>query len=608
MSGLMSGLDVDSIVSSLMKAERTKVDKLYQQKQIYEWQQEMYRDLNLKLKSLYDNAFNMKLQGTYLKFKATGTLSSGVSADAYFTATPGSSAASGDYAIKVNALATSAQLTSGDSITKALKGNAISGSVTVDSTSNSFIMSVGGIEKTVTIAEGIYSDVSSLAAAVQSAVNSAFGEGRVTVGTDLGSLTFAPAEGYNKNATIALKDADSQNILDKLGFSSGDSYSEISIYKSISSQASSFKANPGDSFKFTVYSGDKSAEFSFDSSATINDILKAISSNSNLNATASYDSLTDRITIKSKDTGASTSIRIVNTEGNLFGEDGVLRVASGEPAKGTNSEIVFNGITVENESNIVTVSGIQLSLKKVMSETASLKVEYDTDTVVDTIKSFISLYNDTISAINEKLSEERYYDYSPLTDSQKEEMTEKQIEAWEAKAKSGLLHSDTLLMGIINNMRQALYTPVSGLSSEMDTLSEIGITTGTYSEKGKLYLDEDKLKEALAKDPEAVMKLFTASDDSDSSKNGVAVKLYSILKSGIQSITNKAGGGDYQLYDNSTLGKTISDLNNRISDMEDHLKDVEESYYNKFTKLEEAISYYNQQSLWLSQQLGLGSS
>ncbi|MDI3481902.1 MAG: flagellar hook-associated protein 2 [Tepidanaerobacteraceae bacterium] len=609
-SGLVSGIDVDSIVSNLMKAERTKVDKLYQQKQLVEWQQEMYRDLNLKLKSLYDNVFNMKLQGTYLKYKASGTLSSGTSADVYFTATPGSAASSGDYTVQVKALATSAQLTSSNSITKALTGDAITFPVTVDSTKNKFVMSVGGVEKTVTVAEGTYNDIDSLKVAVQSAVDKALGEGKVTVGTDSGSLTFSPADGYNHNITITLKDySDSaQSILGALGFSDGDSYSEININSSISSQITKFKNNPGDQYKFTIYNGDKSAEFTFDSSATINDILKAISSNENINVTATYDTLTDKIVIKTKDTGESASIKIENTEGNLFGPSSAFNIASGEIKKGTNSKIVFSDITVENQSNSFTLNGIQFNLKQVMTETATLKVEYDTDTVVEKIKSFISQYNDTISAINEKLSEERYYDYSPLTDAQKEEMTEKQIEAWEEKAKSGLLRSDTLLMGIINKMRQAIYTPVSGLSSDMDTLSEIGITTGTYQEKGKLYLDEDKLKEALAKDPEAVMKLFTASDDSDSSKNGVAVKLYDILKSGIDSITDKAGGGDYQLYDNSTLGKTIRDLNDRISDMEDHLKEVEESYYDKFTQLEEAIAYYNQQSLWLSQQLGLGSS
>lgn len=67
--GLVSGMDIDQIVSDLMKAERTKVDKLYQQKQILEWQKSDYRDINLKLKSFYDSTFNMKLAGSYLKYK-----------------------------------------------------------------------------------------------------------------------------------------------------------------------------------------------------------------------------------------------------------------------------------------------------------------------------------------------------------------------------------------------------------------------------------------------------------------------------------------------------------------------------------------------------------
>lgn len=44
--GLASGMDIDSIVEKLMVAERMPMDKLEQQKQIYEWQRDAYRDVN----------------------------------------------------------------------------------------------------------------------------------------------------------------------------------------------------------------------------------------------------------------------------------------------------------------------------------------------------------------------------------------------------------------------------------------------------------------------------------------------------------------------------------------------------------------------------------
>lgn len=50
--GLASGMDIDSIVEKLMVAERMPMDKLEQQKQIYEWQRDAYRDVNKKMTTL----------------------------------------------------------------------------------------------------------------------------------------------------------------------------------------------------------------------------------------------------------------------------------------------------------------------------------------------------------------------------------------------------------------------------------------------------------------------------------------------------------------------------------------------------------------------------
>lgn len=615
-SGLVSGIDVDQIVSDLMKAERTRVDKLYQQKQLVEWQQQDYRDMNLKLKALYDNVFNMKLQGTYLKYKATGTMPSGVSSDNYFTAIAGSTAVPGDYKIQVKALATNAQITSSGSITKELIGNSISLPITIDSTKNKFEMIVDGIEKTITIAQGTYNDAASLATSIQNAVDGAYGAGKISVGSFSNSLIFSPDANYNHNISITLKDYTNidESILGTLGFSNGATYKEIDPSKSIIDQRATFKndpfggSNPSD-FIFTVSNGVNSKTFTFKSSDSINYILATISSDSTIKVSAYYDSLTDKVIFKSKETGTNVNIKIENTQGNLFGPSGAFNIASGASATGTNSSMVINGVTVENQSNNFTINGIQFNLRQAMTgtDTATLKVESDIDSVVANIKGFIDKYNETIDAINAKLSEERYRDYLPLTDEQKKDMKDTDIKLWEEKAKSGLLRSDPLLSGIVDKMRQALYTPVSGLRSDMDSLSEIGITTGGYWEKGKLHLDESKLRDALAKDPNAVPQLFTVfSDDKNTDNDGIAVRLYNVIKSGMDSITDKAGGGDYQLYDNSLLGKQVRDINDRISIMEDQLKSIEDRYYRQFTQMEQAIAAMNQQSMWLSQQLGMG--
>ena len=99
-SGLASGLDIDSIVSKMMMAERIPLDKLEQQKQTLEWQQADYRTLNTTLYDFKTNAFDTRLERTFLARTAAS------SNETAATATAGANAADGTYNIKVNLLAT----------------------------------------------------------------------------------------------------------------------------------------------------------------------------------------------------------------------------------------------------------------------------------------------------------------------------------------------------------------------------------------------------------------------------------------------------------------------------------------------------------------------
>lgn len=80
-------------------------------------------------------------------------------------------------------------------------------------------------------------------------------------------------------------------------------------------------------------------------------------------------------------------------------------------------------------------------------------------------------------------------------------MSEDEIEKWEAKAKSGLLRNDSILTNGLYGMRSSFMNSVAGLGdATMDSLAEIGITTSsTYSDGGKLVIDEDKLRSAIEK-------------------------------------------------------------------------------------------------------------
>lgn len=196
-------------------------------------------------------------------------------------------------------------------------------------------------------------------------------------------------------------------------------------------------------------------------------------------------------------------------------------------------------------------------------------------------------------------------------------MTEDQIKLWEQKSKAGILYRDDILTDALSSLRSALSQKVSGLSSDMDSLSDIGITfkpfsTGTgTSELGKLELDETKLTEAINKDPEGVAKLFTQTSNLDSNdpnykkESGYGDRLYNSLTTSINKIIKRIGSSTVasDAADQSQLGKKIGDINKRVDTLEDRLKAIEDRYYKQFTAMEIALQKLNSQGSWLTSQL-----
>src|SRR5690606_7993389 len=148
-------------------------------------------------------------------------------------------------------------------------------------------------------------------------------------------------------------------------------------------------------------------------------------------------------------------------------------------------------------------------LNLVETGSSTLTVQADTTKTFDKIKVFIDKYNETIADIEKQLVEKRYPDFQPLSAEQKKDMTDNDIELWEEKSRSGLLRNDPILKSAIQELRRSFTNPVEGMpAGSINMLSQIGINTGTWSEGGKLFIDEDKLKKALTDKPDQVMALF----------------------------------------------------------------------------------------------------
>ena len=132
------------------------------------------------------------------------------------------------------------------------------------------------------------------------------------------------------------------------------------------------------------------------------------------------------------------------------------------------------------------------------------------DDMMNKIKEFVTTYNGFVKDLNDQLKETKYRDYAPLTNEQREAMSESDIKLWEEKAKSGLLRNDSLIRNGLSDMRALIYQSNPAIEDpKYNTLFSIGITTTeNYNDGGTLEINEDKLRKALEENPEAVEKLL----------------------------------------------------------------------------------------------------
>lgn len=364
-------------------------------------------------------------------------------------------------------------------------------------------------------------------------------------------------------------------------------------------------------------------DISISNGDNINQIVSKINAeSSSTGVKATYDQLSDKLTLISTQTGEAAKVQLDVTGDNNFLDKLKLALAGQTTTgliKGQDAIVNFNGTgDTKVRSNSFTLNNISFTLLKdpatmgVTDYTINASINSDIDTVVDTIKDFVNKYNELIDSSNKKLQEPRYRDYLPLTDDQKKDMKDRDIELWEEKAKSGLLRGDSVLQGGLDKMRRSLSDSVSGIAAgQFDSLADIGITTrpsdGTnnraYLENGKLYIDEDKLRKALTDAPDQVALLFTKDGTRDASGHlttgadaGVGTRLYSDVNDMISGLTQKTQTVPTQSF----LNRQIDDYTKQIARDEANLSIYEQELYSKYARLDKALSQLNSQGSYLS--------
>ncbi|MGG1420169.1 flagellar hook-associated protein 2 [Bacillus subtilis] len=359
----------------------------------------------------------------------------------------------------------------------------------------------------------------------------------------------------------------------------------------------------------------KTVNISVTSADTIDNVISKLNS-SDLGVSAFKDKIwngteyVETIAFSSKATGAGGSIQAADsaTADFMSGQLGFSLDADNKLTaykEGTNAKVTINGFEMEKLTNNFTVNGVTYSIKNTTAATGPVttSVSTDVDGIYNQIKEFVDKYNEMVDSLNEKLKEEKYRDYTPLTSEQKEAMSDKEVELWEEKAKSGLLRNDSSISTGTNQMRTDFYTQVNA-DGKTYQLTEFGITTSSaYQMRGHLEINEDKLKAKIQEDPQSVAALFTSGTNSSAySDKGIMKRISDTLKSTVKSIEAKAGNSTMGTNDYS-IGKNLNTISTDITKMQERLTTIENRYYSKFSAMDSAIQKMNEQASYLSQLL-----
>ncbi|GIN85270.1 hypothetical protein J6TS2_16560 [Heyndrickxia sporothermodurans] len=663
-SGFASGLDIDSMVKDLMKVERMPLDKLKQKKQILEWQRDDFRAINTLMLDFQKKLRDMALSGTYRARNTTSSNEALLSAKASTGASLTSSTIE-----KVTQLATAASKVNGGKISdnkldpsKSLinqldnfnnkdsfqweVGSVENQSLTVDQSTNTFKLDLKGAslrdidQMNVKVSGKNYT-------VVTNTTPDSLADNQVLVDAD-GNLTFkntlnkgsainvdyiadsrTDSTTLKKDATswklgksnitdvksIKINDKDYDLVGDKIV--SRDDKSEFGTIDLVTGEIkfdSALTDNTKIEIKYTEnYSsfnintstskGEVQQNFLITGSDSLNSVIKKVNS-SNVGVSMFYDSVTDRVTLSRTETGDFNKSGDEITTGGSFIND-ILQFKGVQETGGTNAKFTYNGLETERSSNTFSLNGVEFTLKDTFDAPVRVSVSNDADKVVDNIKEFVNLYNTLIDTINKKTTETRYRDFQPLTDDERNSLSDKQQEQWEAKARSGLLRGDSVLTGVLSQMRLSFYQPVnnSNVSSDFNQLAKIGITTtSNYMDGGKLEIDEEKLRKAIEEDPSSVENLFT-SQSTDGASKGIINRLLDNATDTINKINDRAGKS-YYTNQQFAIGRQLEDVDGKITSFNSRLKDIENRYYRQFSAMEQAIQKANSQASYLMQQFG----
>jgi len=564
LSGINSGLDTDAIVKELVSAYSLKTEKYEKQKTTLEWKQDAWKSLNTKIYGFYTNVSNMRYSTAYSLKKTT------VSDNTKATITAGTDAVAGTQKLNILQTAQASYLTGGylgEDVTAATtlkdlgyKGGATTLKLKIASKEAEALEEGKGRDASIEIKIGADTKISDvLEQLAEAGINANFdtNNGRIFLSAkESGAAADFDIDAENENAYAALS---------ALGLAAADD--EVD---SINRQAKEYNK---------IY-----AEYTNATGTDKEELLKKLNEYS--------------AEIKQVAAGQKKAEEVVNTDNlatKIAGQDAIIKLNDVEFTSSSNT-FNINGLTIEATG--VTGDGI----KNAITVTTST----DTQGIYDKIKDFLTEYNTLINEITKLYNAESAKDFEPLTDEEREAMSDEQIEKWEGKIKSALLRRDNTLGNImnamVNSMSQSYEIDGQKFSLSSFGISTLGFLNAAENEQNAYHIDgdeddentsgkKDKLMAAIQENPDQVMDFMKQ----------LASNLYTSIDEKMKSTELSSA---YKVYNDKEMDREMTDIEKLIAKWEDKIAEQEDSYFKKFSQMEVALSKLQSQTNSLSGLLG----
>lgn len=565
-SGINSGLDTDAIVQELVSAYSQKTEKYTKQQTKLGWKQEAWKNLNTKVYSLYNSVGKLRYSSAYSMKK---TVSSDTTKA---TVSASSDAVNGTQKLHVLATAQSGYLTGG----KLLLRNEVTdgGKTTLETVS-----------------------------------------GSVKAETKLSELGYT---GDDTSLSIRTKDADGKDVVKNISLTKDSTIQDVVSALRDNGLNASFDANNGRLFVSSKETGEN-ADFTL-TGATTKQVEKK-DDGGNVIKDDNGKPVMEEVELSDAEKAASKKLL------GLLGLDTQSNEYSSQAKKidGNDAVISLNGVMYTNTTNDFAINGLNISVTGVtddipdgvdpknvdvssLSNSTAISITTTTDNqgIYDMVKDFLTEYNNIINEVTKLYNADSAGSYEPLTDDEKDKMSDTEIEKWETKIKDSLLRRDSSLSSIMNSMMTAMSSQIQ-IDGKTYSLSSFGIRTLGYlnaaeNEQNAYHIDGDEDDENTSGNKDKLMAAITSNPDTVVGfMKQLSTNLYKAIDDQMQSSSLRSR---YKIYNDKELDKEYSNLTKTIKQWESKVSDKEDFYYKKFSNMETALAKLQNQTSSLSSMLG----